>query len=121
MLLENVTFESNSLLNSVQFVIQSDSNDFWHTEFTSYAFRVSRLRLICSLDFPIILQLYLFLQNDYPTVMTNTMGEILVNPRTLVEIAIQPSFYEASHAIRNFSPELRHCYFKDEGERLLNK
>ncbi|XP_014094646.2 sodium channel protein Nach [Bactrocera oleae] len=104
MLLENVTFESNSLLNSVQFVIQSDSNDFWHTEFTSYAFR-----------------LYLFLQNDYPTVMTNTMGEILVNPRTLVEIAIQPSFYEASHAIRNFSPELRHCYFKDEGERLLNK
>lgn len=40
-LLENVTFESNSLLSSVQFVLQSDSKDFWHTEFASYAFRVS--------------------------------------------------------------------------------
>ncbi|XP_050321343.1 sodium channel protein Nach [Bactrocera neohumeralis] len=103
-LLENVTFESNSLLSSVQFVLHSDSNDFWHTEFASYAFR-----------------LYFFLQNDYPTVMTNTLGEILVNRRTLVEIAIQPTFYEASDAIRNFRPELRQCYFKDEGERLLNK
>ncbi|XP_054083092.1 sodium channel protein Nach [Zeugodacus cucurbitae] len=102
--LENVTFESNSILNSVQFVVQSDPSDFWHTEFPSYAFR-----------------LYLFLQSDYATVMTNTLGEILVNPKSIVEIPIQPTFYDASGSIRNFSPQLRNCYFEDEGQRVLNK
>ncbi|XP_054744359.1 sodium channel protein Nach [Anastrepha obliqua] len=102
--MNNVTFESNSILNSIQFVLQSDPNDYTHSEFASYAF-----------------QLYLFPQQDYPTSMTNTLGEILVNPRSIMQIPVQPTFYEAPRSISSFSPAVRECYFKDEGQQLLNR
>lgn len=53
--------------------------------------------------------------------MTNAMGQILINTRSIVEIPVQPTFYEATRSIRDFSPAVRECYFKDEGRRALNK
>ncbi|XP_030377170.1 sodium channel protein Nach [Scaptodrosophila lebanonensis] len=99
-----VVFESNSILNSVQFVLQGSSpDDFTYTYLSNDAFQV-----------------YLFQQEDYATIQSSTLGELLIDHNTIVEIPIQPKFLESSATVRGVSPEKRLCYFPDEGRKLLN-
>ncbi|XP_062138956.1 pickpocket protein 11-like [Drosophila sulfurigaster albostrigata] len=40
---------------------------------------------------------------------------------TIVEIPIQPKFFDSSAAVRGVTPETRRCYFSEEGKRILNQ
>ncbi|XP_034666270.1 sodium channel protein Nach [Drosophila subobscura] len=100
-----VVFESNSILNSVQFVLQdTPENDRTNTFMINNAF-----------------QLKIFPQEDYATVQSTTLGEILVDHNTIVEIPIQPTFFSSSEGVRNVPPQARRCYFPEEGRKLLNQ
>ncbi|KAH8376490.1 hypothetical protein KR200_008700 [Drosophila serrata] len=100
-----VVFESNSILNSVQFVLQdTPPDDFTNTLRTNYAF-----------------QLTIFPQEDYATVQSTSLGEILVDHNTIVEIPIQPMFFSSSEEVRSVPPQKRRCYYPEEGSRLLNQ
>ncbi|XP_017152396.1 sodium channel protein Nach isoform X3 [Drosophila miranda] len=103
--LPKVVFESNSILNSVQFVLQdTPEDDQSNTFMTNNAF-----------------QLTIFPQEDYATVQSTTLGEILVDHNTIVEIPIQPTFFSSSEGVRTVSPEARRCYFPEEGRKLINQ
>lgn len=69
----------------------------------------------------ISLQLQIFPQEDYATVQSNTNGEILVDHNTIVEIPIQPTFFDSSSAVQGVTPQTRRCYFPEEGKKLLNQ
>ncbi|KAH8249287.1 hypothetical protein KR032_008125 [Drosophila birchii] len=100
-----VVFESNSILNSVQFVLQdTPAEDFTNTFRTNNAF-----------------QLTIFPQEDYATVQSTSLGEILVDHNTIVEIPIQPMFFSSSEEVRGVPPQKRRCYYPEEGSRLLNQ
>ncbi|KAH8412477.1 hypothetical protein KR009_002484 [Drosophila setifemur] len=100
-----VVFESNSILNSVQFVLQDiPKEDYTNTIRTNNAF-----------------QLKIFPQEDYATVLSTTLGEILVDHNTIVEIPIQPSFFSSTEDVRSVVPHKRRCYFPEEGRQLLNQ
>ncbi|XP_017025390.1 sodium channel protein Nach [Drosophila kikkawai] len=100
-----VVFESNSILNSVQFVLQdTPAEDFTNTLRTNNAF-----------------QLTIFPQEDYATIQSTTLGEILVDHNTIVEIPIQPMFFSSSEEVRGVPPQKRRCYYPEEGSRLLNQ
>ncbi|XP_065356476.1 pickpocket protein 28 [Calliphora vicina] len=101
---EKIKFESNSILNSIQFVLRSDSEDFTITEFHNTAF-----------------QLFIFPREDYATIQSNRIGEILVDYNTIVEVPIEPEFFGSTQRVRQFSPDVRNCYFPDEGQKLLNQ
>ncbi|EDV94098.1 GH25070 [Drosophila grimshawi] len=100
-----VVFESNSILNGIQFVLQDTTPDD-HTEIylSNTAFR-----------------LLIFPKEDYATVQSNNNGEILVDHNTIVEVPIQPKFFDSSEAVRGVTPQIRRCYFPEEGTRLLNQ
>ncbi|XP_067620540.1 uncharacterized protein [Eurosta solidaginis] len=100
--LEHVKFESNSLLNSVQFVLRTDIHDAWHIEAVSFA-----------------VDLHFFPREDYPAITTTTMGQLKLNMKGVLEVQVQPTLYGASLAIRNYLPELRQCYFMDEGQKIF--
>nr|XP_017013708.2 sodium channel protein Nach [Drosophila takahashii] len=100
-----VVFESNSILNSVQFVLQdTPKEDFTNTFRSNNAF-----------------QLTIFPQEDYATIQSTTLGEVLVDHNTIVEIPIQPMFFSSSEEIRGVPLEKRRCYYPEEGSRLLNQ
>ncbi|KAH8260141.1 hypothetical protein KR026_003539 [Drosophila bipectinata] len=100
-----VVFESNSILNSVQFVLQDVAEeDYTKTFRTNSAF-----------------QLTIFPQEDYATVQSTTLGEVLVDHNTIVEIPIQPMFFSSGQAVRYVEPEKRRCYYPEEGSKLLNQ
>lgn len=67
------------------------------------------------------LQLQIFPQEDYATVQSNKHGEILVDHNTIVEVPIQPKFFDSSAAVRGVTPKVRRCYFPEEGRKLLNQ
>ncbi|EDW78097.2 uncharacterized protein Dwil_GK24820, partial [Drosophila willistoni] len=101
----NVVFESNSILNSVQFVLQDMPEDeYTYTYLSNNAF-----------------QLKIFPQEDYASVQSTALGEILVDHNTIVEIPIQPKFFDASESLRHISPQTRYCYYPEEGRHLLNQ
>ncbi|XP_062120719.1 sodium channel protein Nach [Drosophila sulfurigaster albostrigata] len=103
--LPHVMFESNSILNGIQFVLQDTTkDDYTMTYFSNTAFR-----------------LQLFPKDDYATIQSNTNGAILVDHETIVEIPIQPKFFDSSAAVRGVTPETRRCYFSEEGKRILNQ
>ncbi|XP_017075718.2 sodium channel protein Nach [Drosophila eugracilis] len=100
-----VVFESNSILNSVQFVLQdTPKEDQTNTFHTNNAFHLT-----------------IFPQEDYATIQSTTLGEVLVDHSTIVEIPIQPMFFSSSNGVRAVSPQKRRCYFPEEGRRLLNQ
>ncbi|XP_017060929.1 sodium channel protein Nach [Drosophila ficusphila] len=100
-----VVFESNSILNSVQFVLQdTPRNDFTNTYRSNNAF-----------------QLIIFPQDDYPTIQSSTLGEILVDHNTVVEIPIQPMFFSSTSGVHAVPPEKRRCYYPEEGSKVLNQ
>ncbi|KAM7351037.1 pickpocket 18 [Cochliomyia hominivorax] len=101
---EKIKFESNSILNSIQFVLRSDQEDFTFTEFHNTAF-----------------QLFIFPREDYATIQSNRIGEILVDYNTIVEVPIEPEFFGSTHRVRQFAPDVRNCYFPEEGQKLLNQ
>ncbi|KAL7739651.1 hypothetical protein ACLKA6_018860 [Drosophila palustris] len=97
--LPKVVFESNSILNGIQFVLQdTTTDDYTQTYFSNTAFR-----------------------EDYATVQSNSNGGILVDHNTIVEVPIQPKFLNSSVAVRGVTPQTRRCYFPEEGRRLLNQ
>ncbi|XP_023163881.2 sodium channel protein Nach [Drosophila hydei] len=103
--LPQVVFESNSILNGIQFVLQDTHQDDYTLSFlTNTAFR-----------------LQIFPQEDYATVQSNKHGEILVDHNTIVEVPIQPKFFDSSAAVRGVTPKVRRCYFPEEGRKLLNQ
>ncbi|XP_033149961.1 sodium channel protein Nach [Drosophila busckii] len=103
--LPKVVFESNSILNGIQFVLQDTlPQDFTQTFFSNTAFR-----------------LLIFPQEDYAAVQSNVHGEILVDHETIVEIPIQPKFFDSSVTVQGVSPMIRRCYFAKEGKKLLNQ
>ncbi|KAH8274078.1 hypothetical protein KR044_009920, partial [Drosophila immigrans] len=103
--LPHLLFESNSILNGIQFVLQdTPKDDYTLTYFSNTAFR-----------------LQLFGKADYATIQSNTNGGILVDHETIVEIPIQPKFFDSTVAVRGVSPETRRCYFTEEGKKLLNQ
>jgi len=63
--------------------------------------------------------LQIFPQEDYATIQSNTNGGILVDHNTIVEVPIQPSFFDSSEAVRGVTSQKRRCYFPEEGRRLL--
>lgn len=71
--------------------------------------------------FLLALQLMIFPQEDYATVQSNKHGEILVDYNTIVEIPVQPKFFDSSAAVRGVTPKVRRCYFPEEGRKLLNQ
>ncbi|XP_016945073.4 sodium channel protein Nach isoform X2 [Drosophila suzukii] len=100
-----VVFESNSILNSVQFVLQdTPKEDLTNTLNSNNAFN-----------------LIIFPQEDYATIQSTTLGELLVDYSTIVEIPIQPMFFSSSDQVRGVPPLIRRCYYPDEGSRLLNQ
>ncbi|XP_046812693.1 sodium channel protein Nach [Lucilia cuprina] len=101
---EKIKFQSNSILNSIQFVLRSTPEDFTITEFHNTAF-----------------QLFIFPREDYATIQSNRIGEILVDYNTIVEVPIEPEFFGSTQSVRQFAPEVRNCYFPDEGQKLLNQ
>ncbi|XP_068140957.1 sodium channel protein Nach [Drosophila tropicalis] len=103
--LPNVVFESNSILNSVQFVLQDmPEEEYTYTYLSNNAF-----------------QLKIFPQEDYASVQSTALGEILVDHNTIVEIPIQPKFFDASESLRHISPKTRYCYYPEEGRHVLNQ
>ncbi|XP_032584504.1 sodium channel protein Nach isoform X1 [Drosophila mojavensis] len=103
--LPQVVFESNSVLNGIQFVLQdTNQDDYTLSYFTNTAFR-----------------LLIFPQEDYASVQSNKHGEILVDHNTIVEIPVQPKFFDSSAAVRDVTPTVRRCYFPEEGRKLLNQ
>ncbi|XP_050740940.1 sodium channel protein Nach [Drosophila biarmipes] len=100
-----IVFESNSILNSVQFVLQdTPKEDITNTFHTNNAFHLT-----------------IFPQEDYPTIQSTTLGEVLVDHNTIVEIPIQPMFFSTSDQVRGVPPQIRRCYYPEEGSRLLNQ
>ncbi|XP_016976874.1 sodium channel protein Nach [Drosophila rhopaloa] len=100
-----VVFESNSILNSVQFVLQgTPKEDFTNTFNTNNAFHLT-----------------IFPQEDYATIQSTTLGEVLVNHNSIVEIPIQPMFFNSAKDVYGVSPKIRRCYYPEEGSRLLNQ
>ncbi|XP_075150393.1 pickpocket 18 [Haematobia irritans] len=99
-----VPFEANSILNSIQFVLQADPDDATIRDFDIDAFMIT-----------------VFPQEDYSNIQSSHIGEILVNYYSIVEIPIQPEFYDSSESVRQFSPDVRKCYFPEEGQMLLNR
>lgn len=67
------------------------------------------------------MQLQIFPKEDYAIVQSNTNGEILVDHNTIVEIPIQPFFFDSSLAVEGVAPQTRRCYFPEEGKKLLNQ
>ncbi|XP_034473935.1 sodium channel protein Nach [Drosophila innubila] len=103
--LPELIFESNSILNGIQFVLQdTNEDDYTQTYFSNTAFR-----------------LQIFPQEDYATIQSNTNGGILVDHNTIVEVPIQPTFFDSSEAVRGVTNQTRRCYFPEEGRRLLNQ
>ncbi|KAH8376537.1 hypothetical protein KR093_000048, partial [Drosophila rubida] len=103
--LPHLLFQSNSILNGIQFVLQdTTADDYTLTYFSNTAFR-----------------LQLFPKDDYATIQSNTNGGILVDHETIVEIPIQPKFFDSTAAVRGVTPEIRRCYFPEEGRKLLNQ
>ncbi|XP_017121005.1 sodium channel protein Nach [Drosophila elegans] len=100
-----VVFESNSILNSVQFVLQgTPEDDMTNTFNTNNAFHLT-----------------IFPQEDYATVQSTTLGEVLVDHDTIVEIPIQPMFFTSAKEVHGVPPHIRRCYYPEEGSRLLNQ
>ncbi|KAH8298155.1 hypothetical protein KR018_009390 [Drosophila ironensis] len=100
-----VVFESNSILNSVQFVLRDIADDDYSNTFrTNNAF-----------------QLTIFPQEDYAAVQSTTLGEVLVDHNTIVEIPIQPTFFTTGEEVRSVEPQKRGCYYPEEGRQLLNQ
>ncbi|EDW88680.2 pickpocket protein 28 [Drosophila yakuba] len=100
-----VVFESNSILNSVQFVLQdTPKEDITNTFHSNNAFHLT-----------------IFPQEDYATIQSTTLGEVLVDHYSIVEIPIQPMFFSSGEAVRGVSPHIRRCYYPEEGMRLLNQ
>ncbi|XP_073824108.1 pickpocket 18 [Musca autumnalis] len=99
-----IQFEANSILNSIQFVLQSNREDFTVRDFDIEAFEIT-----------------VFPQYDYPNIQSSHIGHILVDYYSIVEIPIQPEFYDSSDSIRQFKPTVRNCYFPDEGQKVLNR
>ncbi|XP_030555165.1 sodium channel protein Nach [Drosophila novamexicana] len=103
--LPQVVFESNSILNGIQFVLQDiQEDDLTERYLSNTAFR-----------------LMIFPQEDYATVQSNKHGELLVDHNTIVEVPIQPKFFDSSNAVRGVTPQIRRCYFPEEGRQLLNQ
>ncbi|XP_070065112.1 pickpocket protein 11 isoform X2 [Drosophila virilis] len=103
--LPQVVFESNSILNGIQFVLQDiKEDDLTERYLSNTAFR-----------------LMIFPQEDYATVQSNKHGELLVDHNTIVEVPIQPKFFDSSNAVRGVTPQTRRCYFPEEGRQLLNQ
>ncbi|XP_037959399.1 uncharacterized protein LOC119688806 [Teleopsis dalmanni] len=98
-----IKFESNSVLNSVQFVLQNKRNEYTYTELSNSGF-----------------QLYVFPTDDF-FIQSNTNGEVMVTDNSIVEIPIVPIFLESNQNIRKFSPQIRQCYFQDEGQKIINR
>ncbi|XP_059221725.1 pickpocket protein 28 [Stomoxys calcitrans] len=123
-----VQFQANSILNSIQFVLQADPKDATTRDFDIDAFVIS-VKMIKAdpkdatiRDFDIdAFVITVFPQNDYASIQSSHIGEILVNYYSIVEIPIQPEFYDSTDNVRQFDPQVRNCYFPDEGQKLLNR
>ncbi|XP_019895070.1 pickpocket protein 11 [Musca domestica] len=99
-----IQFEANSILNSIQFVLQSNPEDFTVRDFDIDSFEIT-----------------VFPQYDYANIQSSHIGHILVDYYSIVEIPIQPEFYDSNERIRQFKPSVRNCYFPDEGQKVLNR
>lgn len=81
--------------------------------------RINNYNNFCA--FPYFQQITVFPQYDYANIQSSHIGHILVDYYSIVEIPIQPEFYDSNERIRQFKPSVRNCYFPDEGQKVLNR
>ncbi|XP_055914235.1 sodium channel protein Nach [Eupeodes corollae] len=99
-----IHFDASGYLNSLQLVLQDNPDDYTLKEYPSDVFRV-----------------LLFYPENYPDTEIGSVIRTLVAYNEETEISIQPEILEGSDRMRQFSAKMRHCYFLEEGQQLLQQ
>ena len=66
-------------------------------------------------------KLFIFPPQDYATIQSNRIGEVLIDYNTIVEVPIDPEFFGSTQRVQQFDAHVRNCYFPEEGQKLLNQ